>query len=140
MSKIVAPAVGKTIGETAKIGNAGKQAFQHTAGTLDDRVAAAIHAIRKSTGRTTNHAVSGAKNAVSAGVSNVKQGAVNAKEAFVRKFLAGSDDAANGAAKVGKIQNIKNNMAGLTDADLEILRKTTTQEFDDLMQQAKKAV
>ena len=89
---------------------------------MDDRVASALAAIRKSTGRSVTHTG-----------QNIANTAINAKDALFRKFLSNtSDDAANiaddvagGIVKTSKLQNIKNNIAGLDERDLQILRKTT---------------
>ncbi len=137
IGKVIAPAVGSAIKGTAKVGNAGIQAFNHTTGSLDGRVASALAAIRKSTGRSVAHTG-----------QNIANTAINAKDALFRKFLSNSsddvaniaDDVAGGVAKTSKLQNIKNNIAGLDERDLQILRKTTTDEYDEWIKYAKDAV
>ncbi len=135
------PALGNAVGGVGKVGNAGVQAFKHTAGTLDDRVAAAVNAVRTSTGRSVAHTG-----------QSIVNSTLSAKDAVIRKFLGNksddianiainsADDIAKNGGKVGKIQSLKNDMAGLDERDLQILRNTTTEEYDEWIRTAQKAL
>lgn len=141
LGKVVMPALGNAIGGVGKVGNAGMQAFKHTAGTLDDRVAAAVSAVRTSTGRSLSHTG-----------QNIVNSTLSAKDAVIRKFLGNkgddianitansADDIAKNGGKIGKIQSLKNDMAGLDERDLQILRNTTTEEYDEWIRTAQKAL
>lgn len=141
LGKVVIPALGNAVGGVGKVGNAGVQAFKHTAGTLDDRVAAAVSAVRTSTGRSVAHTG-----------QNIVNSTLSTKDAVIRKFLGNNgddianiaansaDDIAKNGGKVGKIQSLKNDMAGLDERDLQILRNTTTEEYDEWIKTAQKAL
>lgn len=96
-------------------------------------MAAAVSAVRTSTGRSVAHTG-----------QNIVNSTLSAKDAVIRKFLGNKgDDIANIAkngGKVGKIQSLKNDMAGLDERDLQILRNTTTEEYDEWIRTAQKAL
>ena len=92
--------------------------------------------MRTSTGRSVAHTG-----------QNIANSAISTKDAVIRKFLRKNDEiiAKYGSnverfQKNGVVQNLRNELADLDERDLQILKKTTTKEYDEWIQTAQKAM